>query len=154
MRFSTTSIVLASAFLPGVLSNCSQGYKKFCRWEGTAPSCGGSGWNVGQSDDGVRYLDVSTKDSSINDLYRQSKVTSDCYNDYGSSCYSGYKRLWCSQSHSFSHMVLVQLLTDAGPTPYIMDAENDDSAQLSEFSNDAAAKHPHQKPTLTIEIDL
>lgn len=52
MYFSTALVVLASAFIPGVLSTCEDfaGGHTYCKWYGTAPACGTSKFEVGEWD--------------------------------------------------------------------------------------------------------
>ncbi|KAH6702060.1 hypothetical protein BKA61DRAFT_681326 [Leptodontidium sp. MPI-SDFR-AT-0119] len=133
MYFSTALVVLASAFIPGVLSTCEDfaGGHTYCKWYGTAPACGTSKFEVGEWD-GDEQLKATTKRYSPRELLYYNRINEECYEDYGNTCYGGgYKRLWCKS------------------TPYLLTKEETISAGFA-----AGSKHPHQKPTVNIEIDL
>ncbi|KAK2624953.1 hypothetical protein QTJ16_005322 [Diplocarpon rosae] len=72
-----------------------------------------------------------TRDIGIDEQYRRGQVTYDCYEEYGETCWKGYKELWCRS------------------TPYL--AEKGAAAAERPATR---PKHPHQKEIVKIEIDL
>ncbi|CAL3967718.1 unnamed protein product [Diplocarpon coronariae] len=129
MHFASTLAVLVSGFVAGGLS-CQEGYQTYCQWRGTAPVCGNSGYSLGQRV-GDEYMHNWTRDIGIDEQYRRGQVTYACYEEYGETCWKGYKELWCRS------------------TPYL--TEKVDAADVRPA---ARPKHPHQKEIVKIEIGL
>jgi hypothetical protein len=66
-----------------------------CTWEGSWPLCGTTDDHIGIKVDG-RTLVEWTRNKDWKDLCKNGKDRNgDCCSDYGHSCVSGYKRLWC-----------------------------------------------------------
>ncbi|KAL5330535.1 hypothetical protein ACEPPN_000052 [Leptodophora sp. 'Broadleaf-Isolate-01'] len=86
-RFRAAAVFfIASALIPGAVSWCRMidgDDDDRCEWLGTAPYCGKTSLKIGDTDNKGRHLLA---------CYQISK---ECYDDYGSGCHFGYKRLWC-----------------------------------------------------------
>ncbi|KAJ5168481.1 uncharacterized protein N7482_004075 [Penicillium canariense] len=68
---------------------------KDCNWEGSWPLCGTTDDHIGIKIDG-RTLVEWTRDRDLKDICKNDKDRDgDCCSNYGHSCVSGYKRLWC-----------------------------------------------------------
>jgi hypothetical protein len=68
-----------------------------CEWFGSSPFCGSTKSDLWDKDSSGRVLRVTTKLSNCGKacLYQRGSISGDCYIDYGYTCISGYKRLWC-----------------------------------------------------------
>jgi len=84
----------------------NQGNSMDCSWDGTSPSCGSTSFNVGDTGTLGDVLWQSTKDNDWATFCDPqadrphnfgNSVSSSCCDEYGASCWSGYKRLWCKK---------------------------------------------------------
>lgn len=73
-----------------------------CTWFGESPICGMMSRSVTIGEwDGDHTLVAWTKLSSALDLRNQGIISQSCFLQYGSTCLTGYKRLWCKASSSW-----------------------------------------------------
>ncbi|KAL2075007.1 hypothetical protein VTL71DRAFT_8787 [Oculimacula yallundae] len=131
MYFRTTLTALVACLLTGVHS-CEQG-GMYCQWYGEAPSCGSSNFSWGDYD-GDEKLVATTKWHNIHQLLHTKDINKACYDEYGGGCVWGYKRLWCKK------------------TPYSL--ADEESVSRDSINREKVLKHPHQKETIKIEIEL
>ncbi|KAL3421541.1 hypothetical protein PVAG01_07987 [Phlyctema vagabunda] len=129
MHFSTTALIAATALTPAVLAACKEGARS-CAWYGESPGCGSTSYGLGGWD-GAQQLKEWTKFESVTGLYQKGWISSSCYHDYGASCVTGYKRLWCKSS------------------PYLVDQDD-----LVLEVPAPGPRHPHKKEVVRVEIDL
>lgn len=86
---------LAMVLVPGVIANF-QWHERDCEWFGSSPGCGGTGSSIGDFDDEGRELIMTTQHQDAADACeRLVGYYSECREDYGNGCWTGYKRLWC-----------------------------------------------------------
>lgn len=82
------------AALAGVSSACVKDWRCYeCEWDGSSPSCGETKHYLGEKV-GDKYLAAWTRDMSKDGLKALGGLGS-CSSEYGNTCWSGYKRLWC-----------------------------------------------------------
>ncbi|KAJ2972232.1 hypothetical protein NQ176_g7274 [Zarea fungicola] len=79
---------------PVVYSACTND-NRACSWTGTAPFCGGESVSIGTKR-GHEELVAKSETYSASTLLSDGKISTDCYNDYGASCFTGFKALWCA----------------------------------------------------------
>lgn len=91
-------LIFTAAFTSGALSKCTYEGSE-CEWFGSAPFCGSTDANIGDKDNEGRTLEDWTKEVNIHNLCDPGWGTlyGNCCDDYGSGCWSGYKRLWCRE---------------------------------------------------------
>ena len=101
-NFIMKPVIFATALatlLTPVVSRCSMD-NRWCYWIGTAPFCESTKFKIGEIDETGKVLKAWTKDKDRADLcskfnHECDRPSTSCCNDYGSSCWRGYKRLWC-----------------------------------------------------------
>lgn len=79
---------------PVVYSACTND-NRACSWTGTAPFCGAESESIGYKR-GHEELVAKSENDSASTLLSKGMISTDCYNDYGSSCWSGFKDLFCA----------------------------------------------------------
>ncbi|KAI8680709.1 hypothetical protein NCS56_00476800 [Fusarium sp. Ph1] len=92
-------ITALSTLLTPAASRCSMN-NRWCYWDGVAPACGSTSYNLGDIDGSGKVLKAWTKDQDHTNLCytisrNSEKLSGSCCRDYGSGCWGGYKRLWC-----------------------------------------------------------
>ncbi|KAJ5927597.1 hypothetical protein N7516_009370 [Penicillium verrucosum] len=95
MKLQILAISFA-ALSSGVSAGCAYNeYHWNCEWHGSSPSCGGTSHDLGYTDADGWELVKWSKDADIKHLRSSLGY---CAGSYGSSCWSGYKRLWCKSN--------------------------------------------------------
>ncbi|CZT51809.1 uncharacterized protein RSE6_13009 [Rhynchosporium secalis] len=90
MRESTQKVSVPEVMTESSTCQQSEGY---CRWYGRAPSCGTSHFSWGEYD-GDEKLIATTEYHNRHQLLYAKDINEDCFDKYGTGCWSGYKRLW------------------------------------------------------------
>ncbi|CAO3648626.1 unnamed protein product [Cunninghamella echinulata] len=63
-----------------------------CSWDGSSPKCGETSANIGDCYNGSRLIAWTKED----DIITLNERIGNCKSVYGNGCWSGYKRLWCT----------------------------------------------------------
>ncbi|KAE8154877.1 hypothetical protein BDV25DRAFT_135519 [Aspergillus avenaceus] len=98
MKIQVLTMSLGALFIGNAMAcDTAANAWRDCEWFGTAPSCGWTNNEIGDTVDGWTLADWTKDKSSTAFCYKEQNQGSygNCCGEYGSGCLSGYKRLWC-----------------------------------------------------------
>ncbi|KAF9890842.1 hypothetical protein FE257_005413 [Aspergillus nanangensis] len=89
--YSRENLLALLLMIPRASGSCVWWYGMSCDWYGIAPVCEETAYEIEDTiiENGERLvLEAWTKDFSAETLRDNKDITVDCYNDYGSVCWS------------------------------------------------------------------